>query len=115
MLFNRNTKLECIFRLNKRQGPQLTTMLLLLFPASSSVPKMWLLLLLFVAQSGASVIIPKDSFGMPVINLLQTRENSTGDDYCYVLDEDPYLLFATKTAYEYTRGDLYNDMLPEST
>lgn len=75
---------------------------------------MLLLLLVFVTQSDASVIVPKDSFGMPVVNLLQARQNSTGRDYCYVLDEDPYLFFATKTAYEYTRGDLYNDLLPES-
>lgn len=78
-----------------------------------------LLLLLVVNKSYTSAIIPKkedggiDSFGLPTINLLQPRQSSTGN-YCYTLDEDPYLLFATKTAYEYTRGDLYNDQLPNS-
>lgn len=80
---------------------------------------MLLWLLLFVMQSQASVIMPKqrdvgiDSFGLPMVNLLRPRQFSTGN-YCYTLDENPYLFFATKTAYEYTRGDLYNDLLPES-
>lgn len=36
------------------------------------------------------------------------------DDYCYTTDEQPYLLFCSKTAYEYTHGDLSEAIVPES-
>lgn len=60
-------------------------------------------LLLLVSASSAS---PINLFGV------STDNDSSG--YCYTLDQDPYLYFGTKTAYEYTRGDSYNDQLPDS-
>lgn len=36
------------------------------------------------------------------------------DDYCFATDENPYLFFCSKTAYEYTHGDLNEDVVPES-
>lgn len=80
--------------------------------------------MIFVENSQASTIPPQlqttpnngginTSFGLPVINLLRSQEN-THKNHCYTLEEEPYLFFNTKTAYEYTRGDMYNDQLPDS-
>lgn len=65
-------------------------------------------LFLLVSVSSAS---PIDIFGLSTVNLFHAQNSS---NYCYTLDQDPYLNFGTKTAYEYTRGDLYNDQLPDS-
>lgn len=60
-------------------------------------------LLILVSASSASPI-----------NISGIFNDNNSSDYCYTSDQDPYLCFGTKTAYEYTRGDLYNDQLPDS-
>lgn len=46
--------------------------------------------------------------------ILSKPSQKTTEDYCYSADEDPYLFFGTKTAYEYNHGDLNEDTVPES-
>lgn len=39
---------------------------------------------------------------------------SVCQNYCYSTDKRPYLLFGTKTAYNYTHGNLNQDTVPQS-
>lgn len=71
-----------------------------------------MLLLLFLSASCPASAIPKQNFNF--FGLQPPAEAQESKTYCYTLDKDPYLFFSTKTAYEYTRGDLYNDQLPDS-
>lgn len=40
-------------------------------------------------------------------------QSKAEDDYCYSLDDNPDVLFGTKTSYELTRGDSTNVNVPE--
>lgn len=44
----------------------------------------------------------------------QSKCNSQRTEYCYSTDENPYLFFSTKTAYDYNHGDLNEDEVAES-